>query len=374
MIRDLKESLEKIKDNKELIFNFFTTLSIQNSEAVHSNFLAFLLNPYEKHDQKDLFLRSFCELFLKKDNPFESYDVWVNTEHKLSNEDDSFDIGSRVDIWIKDKNHNKYLLIENKLFAGDQKEQLLRYFRYLSESNSDGRRSGILIYLTLNGKPATKFSTNGKKEKLEAKDYVTLSYSKIIKWLKGIPKVSFSTPLDFCICQYCDVLDQLILKYEFVEKIIKADLEIVKLKGDLSNKELKYFKENKVLESVNSELEMQFWRLIEDKIRKKYPNVNKLDKRMYSYEKIIKRNEKLKQDKLYGLIFEFAKVHVRLDVRGKRGNLDIFTGYFDNEGNWKTDGRYCNESFESLCFNSKSDMRKKYKNVIDLLDKLYKDF
>lgn len=49
---------------------------------------------------------------------------------------------------------NKAIIIENKIYAGDQEYQMLRYYNH-SKTYADSR----LIYLSLDGKTPSNFST-----------------------------------------------------------------------------------------------------------------------------------------------------------------------------------------------------------------------
>jgi len=49
-------------------FNLFEALALARNERYQSRFLAFLLNPTESHDQRDLFLRTFLEHILSLDS------------------------------------------------------------------------------------------------------------------------------------------------------------------------------------------------------------------------------------------------------------------------------------------------------------------
>ena len=81
----------------------------------------------------------------------EKYSKWINTEHKLIER-----VGSKVrdrgraDIWLGNKGkkpqHSYRLVIENKIYAGNQDHQLRRYFRYLT---GEERINAGLFYLCL---------------------------------------------------------------------------------------------------------------------------------------------------------------------------------------------------------------------------------
>ncbi len=111
-------------------FNIFSALGIKQKELIHSAFIANLLNPKGNHGCKDLFLKQFLSV-LKEKEIIENFEtnVYVNTELFLYNTDANADLG-KIDIWIKEKENPNYILIENKIFAGDGYQQLKKYSTY----------------------------------------------------------------------------------------------------------------------------------------------------------------------------------------------------------------------------------------------------
>ncbi len=102
--------------------------------------------------------------------------------------------GGRIDILIKDSNN--FISIENKIYAGDQENQLIRYCNFNKKVNK-------VYYLTLFGEEASDFSikdsnilSEREEHKLEnGKDYFTLSYSHdILNWLYLCHEKSVNIP------------------------------------------------------------------------------------------------------------------------------------------------------------------------------------
>ena len=109
--------------------------------------------------------------------------------------------GGRIDIIIEDGKHA--VLIENKIYAEDQKNQLLRYYNYGKDKYQDGF---ILIYLTLDGHEPNKCSLGNKKFA-----FTCLSYScEIVEWLEECILIANQKPLvKSVIIQYKDLLKQI---------------------------------------------------------------------------------------------------------------------------------------------------------------------
>lgn len=147
-------------------FNIISILNMEyNERYTHSAIIAELLNPKGKHGQGNLFLELFikhCEIKLEK---FEVNNVDVITEEYVG---ELLNTRTFIDITIKDNDSGSCILIENKINAGNQPNQLERYKMVSHES---------LIYLTLSGSEYEKKVTNF--------NYIRISYNKhIIKWLE----------------------------------------------------------------------------------------------------------------------------------------------------------------------------------------------
>ena len=108
-----------------------------------------------------------------------------------------------MDIIIEDGHHA--VIIENKIYAADQKHQLLRYDNYDKTHfpTSGGYR---LVYLTLDGREARDVSTGN-----QLLDYICLSYSQhILDWLYKCVQLAYDKPLvRETIKQYIHLIKQL---------------------------------------------------------------------------------------------------------------------------------------------------------------------
>lgn len=166
-------------------FNIFKITKIAFDEVKHSAFLAELLSPNGSHGQGDTFLRLFARKFEV---------INFNTESAITKVESyvgqvTEDSGGRIDILIDDRRGN-HIIIENKIYAGDQPNQLIRYYNFKKQN---------LFYLTLNGVEASEKSTTNNKQsiKLKAKeDYRPIAYkSDIVEWLELCQKEAVAMPL-----------------------------------------------------------------------------------------------------------------------------------------------------------------------------------
>ena len=193
-------------------FNIFNDLGFMSNEVhLHSMFLANLLNPKGSHGQRGKFLEAFLKM-LQKSFPAISADsleldtaiASVEVEKYIGRQTDSE--GGRIDIYLTDGKHS--IIIENKIYAGDQHHQMLRYWNYgMSQKGNDTEKSFVLIYLTLDGCSPSKDSLGD--EDLKENDIVCLSYKSDIRgWLDRCVELASRTPLvRETINQYISTID-----------------------------------------------------------------------------------------------------------------------------------------------------------------------
>lgn len=211
--RKIKEQrIEKFERGEN--YNIFNDLGFMSDEVhLHSMFLANLLNPKGSHGQRGKFLEVFLKM-LQKSFPAISADsleldtaiASVEVEKFIGRQTDSE--GGRIDIYLTDGKHS--IIIENKIYAGDQYHQMLRYWNYgLSQKGNDTEKSFVLIYLTLDGCSPSKESLG---EDLKENDIVCLSYKSDIRgWLDRCVELASRTPLvRETINQYISTIDILI--------------------------------------------------------------------------------------------------------------------------------------------------------------------
>jgi len=170
-------------------FNIFNVLNLSFDELSHSRVIATLLNPNGEHGMGIVFLKHFLEtIHVGKCRKFDCLGAEVEREKEIE--------GGRLDILISAK--SKKIIIENKINARDQDEQLQRYHNY--------DKSAVLLYLTLDGHPAT--SAVGLKP---GEDYHCISYrDDILTWLEMCRKEAVNVPFPReTISQYILLVKQL---------------------------------------------------------------------------------------------------------------------------------------------------------------------
>lgn len=190
----IRKHYEKISKLSGENFNVFQIINLQSSEVrLHSAMLAELLNPRGSHGQGDVFLKLFIDQF--GINNFDTKYSLVETEKYVGPINNDYSKGGKIDIVINDSKNRRNIIIENKIYAADGLNQLLRYHNYDKEA--------YLFYLTLEGTEPSAFSTGNKIE-----NYKTISYKlDIITWLEKCQKEAVTLPIiRESICQYINLL------------------------------------------------------------------------------------------------------------------------------------------------------------------------
>ncbi len=167
-------------------FNIFNILNLSQDETkLHTPFIAELLNPKGSHGMKDAFLREFIKIS-DIDTELDTKEATVETEYSIGYKNNDSTEGGRIDIFVYDNKKNA-IIIENKIYAGDQQNQLLRYYNYAKKNKFNFN----LIYLTLNGNAASEKSLGNINF-----NYDCLSYNNdILSWLERCVQISACIPL-----------------------------------------------------------------------------------------------------------------------------------------------------------------------------------
>lgn len=221
-------------------YNIFRVLKISKYEvSTHSRFLGDLMNPKSRyHHNGEKNLKMFvCSFF--GESFFENYsNCNIKLEHplkasvlsKIEDYDEKKDYG-RLDILIENLQENKAIVIENKIYAKDQNEQLRRYFRYCKQKYDDFR----ILYLSLNNK------IDSKVLELDPSKFCEVFYKDgICEWLNKCFHATENADEKSIINQYIQMIQYLsanehrrirnrkiqflILKYPEESKLLKHEL------------------------------------------------------------------------------------------------------------------------------------------------------
>lgn len=221
-VQEILARVSEIRKKHELVaemtgekFNVFQILRLHASETrTHSALIRELLDPRGSHGLKDVFLKAFVQKVAETITPSELVTAdgesllgaCVSAEKFVGFKSEDCSRGGRIDLVIDPRNGGRKILVENKIYASDQECQLVRYHNY--DPNA------LLLYLTLQGGEASKFSTCNQlscHDLVHGKDYFAISYkSVILPWLEVCRREAAGHPLvRETIIQYINLIKDL---------------------------------------------------------------------------------------------------------------------------------------------------------------------
>ncbi len=242
------EGQKKIAASTGENFNVFRILGMEAYEVqTHSAFLGELLNPEGAHGQGCLYLKLFLNLLAELDtnktsqtqlsDSFHAESARLELEAHIGQIDTEYTEGGRIDIVLTDSRGN-HIFIENKIYAGDQKNQLLRYHRHDPKA--------ALFYLTLYG-------STPPKESLGNGDFAVrpISYQyHILQWLVLCRKESAMLPtVREALTQYIELIRYLTQQTanktmkEEIKKLIVKDPDYIEVIDACSESMTEIFRE-----------------------------------------------------------------------------------------------------------------------------------
>jgi len=174
---------ERREKNVFLALEFNVFSYIDPNESRLSDLIAELLSPDGKHGQGDTFLRLFLEQlrFERHGPPKASPYPKVRREEPVTYPPDSCGF---MDIVIDLGSYG--IGIENKPWAGEQKDQMERYHNHLEHAYPNGF---CLVYLSGDGGHPETLTTELQKTLEDAERFRVLSYrSGVRKWLRECEK------------------------------------------------------------------------------------------------------------------------------------------------------------------------------------------
>lgn len=205
LLNDINVILQKEKVRKEEgrkrgeRFNMFELLGVAHYEVTHSKIIACFLDPKASHGQGDLFLKLFLNIIDDKTD-LNTTKAEVYTEYDIKN-------NGRIDIFIKDCLGNG-IIIENKIYASDQDEQLIRYNKFADSTLTNK----AIYYLTLYGNDACESSSKGVT-------YNRISYTEhIVNWLQSCIQHSATMPA---------IRETLVQYFNHIKQLTNQDMDTI---------------------------------------------------------------------------------------------------------------------------------------------------
>lgn len=159
----------------------------------------------------------------------------VKVERYIGKVTNDYTEGGSIDVLLKDSS-GKAIIIENKIYAKDQKNQLVRYYSSYSDSH--------ILYLTLYGNDASKDSKGSLQKGI---DYTCISYKNhILKWLEECRKEVAIKPLvRETIAQYIFLIKHLTgqtinnqMDKEIIDTILSSE-EVLSAWKQIASKEIR---------------------------------------------------------------------------------------------------------------------------------------
>lgn len=331
-------------NSKKEDFNIFSILRNEYDEVnLHSKFIVELL-------KNKNYGKKFIEIFLEKleIQVFNYENINVFSEYSKG-------INGRIDILLEFSKgkEKKAIIIENKIYAEDQIEQLNRYYYSMINKNYSNDELEI-VYLTLDGSEPNKESIKGLTKE-EKEKIIIISYKEnIIEWIDVCIKEVAEVPIiRETLIQYRSLLKKITGKEE--RKLINEIEELV-----LSNNEyLKMiYKIDDVLREIKIDLQFKFWKKLEEKlneiaVKRKMSLENKLEFPNFQYSIDLIKNYPKK--KFFGLMYFIkeienrGKLYLRIEVEDR-----VYYGFriIDNNGksNFNMIDDYLEKEFKELNF------------------------
>ena len=279
-------------------YNIFQVLGVSEKETVMCWMLADLLDPKGAHGQGNVFLKSFLEQVLRLEYTDEQLQTaTVHREYLIPGSD------RRIDLVIEME--NRFIPIEVKIHARDQKSQCYDYWTFAKEIMGD--EEAVIYYLTKYGTmPSAESVTSGKnvlpEEKIKA-----ISFEKDIRqWLKNCASIG-NERVQLCVAQYLDAIE------DFTGAIDEDIAEMTK-KTILSSKA--YFEAALLIEKSMQDAKLSLMaslfealaRRMDDMTRALPFAMSRMDAYCYDYKRELKSYYSKKQPSYPAIAYAFDEI------------------------------------------------------------------
>lgn len=290
-------ALLRAKHHRPAGFNLFSVLRSSSDEVrLHSRFLAFLLDPKAAHNQGGALLKLLLDRL-----GIEQFDVesaTVLTEHQ------------NIDILVRNSS-GQAVIIENKIYASDQDEQLWRYHQRMQ---ADGCGQIWTSYLTLDGAEPSEQSR-------KSLPVILISYeAEIIAWLQDcIPVVAREPGVRESVFQYIELLQKLTSSGQ-------GEVYMSKLKEQILQGENLFLIAdiNHAFKAVLTDLQIDLWARMKAYQARQYPQMG-TPETTATKDAVSAYYNKAKNSKLIGIHFPFHFMEggVYIEV-----NHRLYCGYY----------------------------------------------
>lgn len=293
-LNKFKEKQQKQKERGLNDYNLLTTVLNEHDEVrLHSRVIGSLLDINGLHYQKELFLEKFVEILKVTEFDFDIHESKLFLEYQ------------NIDLYLTDG--IKHIIIENKIYAGDQKNQIKRYYEIIKGENKDVEYNDVLIiYLSIDRLQPSNYSLGNltiednyifdNTEKIAI--FKNINYkNEILNWLDNcLYEIQNITNLNESIQQYKNVVEKITNKYK--EKV----MSIKEFLLENNNLKLAMGLENSIKEA-KIEIQLLFWEELHKQLTNNGHQFNFVDYKSNE----IDINNKIKEyyyknNKYYGLV------------------------------------------------------------------------
>lgn len=206
-MKNLSSKMNELKIKTPGTMNVAEIMNRHHLENQHSNIIAFLVNPSEIHNHPE-YGSLFLNMLKEKGLGIEGKEIY-----KVFRENSTDEL-RRMDIFIE--TDSDFIIIENKINAGDQENQIKDYVEYVKK-HYEVSNNVFVCYLTKFGvEPSEKSITKEQLNILRKNNqFVSLSYSDdVLNWLNELKVKENEDVLKSGIIQYIDVVKEISNKRE----------------------------------------------------------------------------------------------------------------------------------------------------------------
>lgn len=262
-LRDVDALIKLSEEQRELSgenFNIFSIMNMERDEVhTHSAIIGELLNPKGTHGLGSKPLELFIKSTFLDGFEMDCMDAICIKEEYIGPINEEGSEGGRLDIIVKDK-HDNVFVIENKIDAPEQKNQLLRYLNRYPKAK--------LLFLTTTGHDSQqKWEEDLEENSKSQRKYTTVSYAQLLPWIEDCAILAFEKPMvrevlnqyKFLIKKIINVTTDNVMQQkiiEIIEKNPQASAEIAR-NFDFAVKELQL----KFIKKISADLSVKWPKL-----------------------------------------------------------------------------------------------------------------
>ena len=320
LLKDAAILYERYGAGRPEPFNVFTAMFDDKDEVrLHSRFLAALLDHRKPGEKKRANLHDFMKKFAPEPlRCFKPCGAKVERERW------------HIDILITN-DCGQALAIENKIYAGDQDRQLERYHEKLVKQ---GYKDIHILYLTIDGRNPSDLSIG----KLRKEDYKSISYEKILCWLKRCRKRAYDEPeLRDTVAQYSRLIEKLTKGSELMNELKDLCLR--------DNNLLVAHHLAEALTHAKASLMHKMWEKIKKELER-HSFTDPIEEWSSITEDTIRNTIEKTRERSFGLYWSFGQNPAYLGVEAS-GGYGFYVGVWCNQGENKEKYDEINSRLES---------------------------